>query len=453
MFKFMISNQAITWPAAPEVRRQKSESRITVVFVFLILLSLFSPFRIWAAEDLSLQDRLYDNYGIDLYGFWEVRNGWRLDRDADEKDASIAETRLQLDLGKDLGWGILKIKGDFLGDLVEEETRAILRECNLQFSPSDSIDVKLGRQTLTWGTGDLLFINDLFPKDWTSFFIGRDSEYLKAPSDAVKASLFFDFVNVDLAYVPIFNNSEYIDGSRLSYWNSMLGRTAGRDFVFGDHERNRFGNDSEYAIRASKNVNGKEIALYGYAGFWKTPEGLNPQTAKLFYPELSAYGLSIRQPVFGGIGNVEAGYYDSRDDRDGNDPMTRNSEIRFLAGYERELGRDFTGAFQYYLEFMQDYDQYRRVLPPGMRKADEYRHLFTVRLTKLLMNQNLKLSLFAYYSPSDEDCYLRPNIHYKINDQWAVEGGGNIFAGADDHTFFGQFEDNTNLYAGLRWSF
>lgn len=90
------------------------------------------------------------------------------------------------------------------------------------------MDVKLGRQVLTWGTGDLLFINDLFPKDWESFFIGRDTEYLKAPSDAFTASLFFAPLNVDLIYVPIFNNSTYINGSRLSYWNPLLERIAGR---------------------------------------------------------------------------------------------------------------------------------------------------------------------------------------------------------------------------------
>ena len=45
---------------------------------------------------------------------------------------------------------------------------------------------------LTWGTGDLLFINDLFPKNWKSLAIGRDDEYLKDPSGAVKASFFHD---------------------------------------------------------------------------------------------------------------------------------------------------------------------------------------------------------------------------------------------------------------------
>ena len=410
---------------------------------------LFIPLPVHSA---NLKDVLYDKYEIDLYGFAEVRQGFRTQDDPYEKDASISEGRLQLDLGRFFSWGMLKLKGDLLEDLVKDQFRAELREANLSLSPLDFMDLKIGRQVLTWGTGDLLFINDLFPKDWKSFFIGRDDEYLKAPSDAVKFSFFLDFVNMDLIYSPVFNGSNYIDGSRLSYWNPILGRTAGRDFIFGDDERNRFFDDSEYALRLYKNVGSTELALYGYYGYWSTPEGFNPSSVELFYPKLAVYGASARTSLLGGIGNVEMGYYDSRDDREGDDPLVRNSELRFLVGFERELMRDFTGGFQYYLEWMKDHDEYEDGLgdAPG---RDEYRHLLTMRLTKLMMNQNLKLSLFTYYSPTDDDAYLRPKVHYKITDQWSAEVGGNIFIKSDAHTFFGQFYKNTNAYAGIRWGF
>jgi len=108
---------------------------------------------------------------------------------------------------------------------------------------------------------------------------------------------------------------------------------------------------------------------------------------------------------------------------------------------------------QYYLELMLDYGAYKRTLPRGSQAADEYRHVITLRLTKLLMYQNLKLSLFTFYSPSDQDVYVRPNIHYNITDHWSAEAGANIFFGEKDHTFFGQFKDNTNVYLSLRWGF
>jgi len=419
---------------------------LTAIGAFMLMPSL-------ASATFAFQDTLSDDYRTDLFGFFETRAGFRTQDAAYEKDASIAEARLQLDLSSDLRWGILKFKGDMVGDLVEEEANPELREFNLVLTPLSNMDLKVGRQVLTWGTGDLLFINDLFPKDWVSFFIGRDDEYLKAPSDAVKASFFFDLVNLDLVYMPVFNNSTYIDGSRVSYWNPLLERTAGRDHLFEDEERLRFFRDSEIAMRIFKNVGSTEYALYGYNGFWSTPEGINPATGKGVYPRLSVYGASFRTTLFGGISNMEVGYYDSREDRDGNDPFIRNSEIRALAGFEKELARDFTGGCQYYVEYMQDYDNYKASQPPGAKLKDEVRHVVTLRLTKLLMNQNLKLSLFGYFSPSDKDGYLRPKVHYKITDQWAAEIGGNLFHGDEDYTFFGQFEDNTNVFAAIRWSF
>ena len=48
---------------------------------------------------------------------------------------------------------------------------------------------------------------------------------------------------------------------------------------------------------------------------------------------------------------------------------------------------------------------------------------------------------------------MLPNINYKLNENLALEIGGNIFFGDYPNTFFGQFQNNTNMYAGLRYSF
>jgi len=220
-----------------------------------------------------------------------------------------------------------------------------------------------------------------------------------------------------------------------------------------DEEPGRWFRDDEVALRLYKNVSGYEVAFYGYHGFWRTPAGMNPATGRATFPPLAVYGASVRGAVGKGIGNVEIGYYDSRRDRGGDNPFVNNSEFRLLLGYEQELAKNLTGGVQYYLEWLQDYGGYKRTLPPGAHARDEFRHLVTLRLTRLLMNQNLRLSLFTFYSPSDNDAYLRPKANYKINDHWSAEVGGNIFLGAQNHTFFGQFEENTNVYTGMRYSF
>ena len=395
-------------------------------------------------------------------GFLEVRGGVRTQDDPFQDSLSMAEARLQLEWQKDFELLTAKFTGDFIYDHVISSQSEIdlrrglgwfdLREAWMGFSPLKSMDVKLGRQILTWGTGDLLFVNDLFPKDWQSFFIGRDLEYLKAPSDAVKVSMFSDLIDVDLVYMPLMNPSRFISGERLSYYNKSLGRLAGQDVIIED----QLSDDPEFAARISRQVNSYELAGYGFWGHYKTPEGFDAGIGKAFYPRLNTYGASVRGPLLRGIANFEGAYYDSVKDRDGDDPSIPNSQVVLLTGYEMdlpEIASELTIGMQYFVEIMMNHDAYLDTLPAGMNPADEFRHVLTLRLTKQMLNQTLTLGLFTFYSPSDQDGYLRPKAAYKIDDNWTTELGANVFFGDRTDTFFGQFSHNSNVYASLRCSY
>lgn len=387
-----------------------------------------------------------------LHGFGETRVGPRIDGDpAHSESFTLAEIRLQADYERSWSAAALDAKGDLILDGVSDAVDTELRQACLTFRPAGSVDLRVGRQVMTWGTGDLLFINDLFPKDWRSFFIGRDEEYLKAPSDALRLGWFGSSVNLDLVYTPEFEADRFIRGERLSFFDPLAGGFVGDDRpLSADIPDNRF-DDDEIALRAYGNAGSYEIAAYAYTGFWKSPAGRDPDTLRATFPALDVFGASARGPIGPGIGSVEIGYYASRDDSNGSDPFVDNGEMRFLAGYELELARELTGSFQYYLERLLDHDRYTASLPAG-EPRDENRHVVTARLTKLLKNQTLIPSFFLYYSPSDRDGYLRPRLTYEPSDSWSVELGGNVFFGQDDHTFFAQFEGNSNLYAAVRFS-
>jgi hypothetical protein len=426
-------------------------SRLLWVAGFFIVFSLTATAAA-SDEKTEAKESFLSKLPIETHGFYEFRGGYRLLEDKHEKDMSIMEGRFQFDLLSYQDWGDVKVKGDVIGDMVLEEGDFDLREANIFSRPTDFMDVKVGRQILTWGTGDLIFINDLFPKDWQSFFIGRDTEYLKAPSDAAKVSLFGDWANLDIVYTPQFDHDRYISGERISYWNPNLDMIAGRNAIIHTDKPDKWFRDSEIAARLYKNIENYELAFYGYRGYWKSPGGQNATMTKAIFPDLNVYGASLRGDVGKGIGNAEIGYYESADDTSGRNPLINNSEMRYLVGYTQEIAKNLTMGLQYYIEQMLDYDQYKDNLPSGPAR-DRYRHLTTLRLTKLMMNQNLRLSLFTYYSPTDKDVYMRPNANYKVNDNLAVEIGSNIFFGDYPYTFFGQFHDNTNIYAGMRYSF
>ncbi|MDZ7753070.1 MAG: hypothetical protein U5S82_15785 [Gammaproteobacteria bacterium] len=401
---------------------------------------------------------------LTLAGFWEGRSGIRTQDDPNQNQATLGETRLQLRLEHADERVTARLTTDFLLDAVQDQDQhgldqadgegyVDLREASLAFRVIKQADIKAGRQILTWGTGDLIFVNDLFPKDWVSFLIGRDVEYLKAPSTSVKLALFSDFANLDLVYTPRFEPDRYIDGDRLSFFNPLENRLVGEDDNLHTDVPDQWWHDDEFALRLHRQLFGYQFAVYGYRGYWKSPAGFDLTNGDGIFPALSVVGASVEGPLAAGIGNLEIGYYDSRDDRDGDDPGIRNSELRVLAGYRQELARDLTLGLQYYLERMQDYGDYRDSLPPDNPSQDRSRHMLTTRLTRLELDQNLRLSLFVFYSPSDDDGYVRPSATFSVDDHWTLEGGANWFFGDEKHTFFGQFQDDTNLYAAIRYNF
>lgn len=387
---------------------------------------------------------------IELRGFFDSRIGVRTAHTLLASPASLAEHRLQLAVSG--AWPAFAFGAtvDFVYDLVLDDHEPDLetgqgaidpRELYLVVTPTPELDLKIGRQILTWGTGDLVFINDLFPKDWTAFLIGRDVSYLKAPSDAARLALYSEVADVDLVFTPRFDADRFPDRRRIVSWDPLLGRLAGDDAVPRVRYPDRWFEDVEVAARVRRAFGPWEVALYGYYGFFKSPSGValvdpgDPSQVELTFPALASYGASVRGPLAGGILNVEAGHYLSLDDPDHDDPLVANGEVRALVGYEHELAQDLVGSVQYYLEAVLD---------------DDERHVVTMRLTWRALRQSLVLSLFAFFSPSELDAHLRPHVAYAVDDHWRLEVGASLFVGADEDTFYGQFGDDSNVYFGLR---
>ena len=180
-----------------------------------------------------------------------------------------------------------------------------------------------------------------------------------------------------------------------------------------------------------------------------TPGGPMP-----VYPRLNLYGASIRGITLGGILWSEGGYYDSREDADGDNPLMPNSSIAGLIGYEKQIANNLTVNGQWQIDVIMDYDMYRDgQLGLNAFVRDEVRHLLTTRIRKLLMSELLTLEAFLFYSPTDEDGYLRLTTDYKYTDEVTLSVGANLFDGQYEETEFGQFRLNDNAYVKLTYGF
>lgn len=406
----------------------------------------------WAEDPWSSEARAGPSWSV--HGFAEGAGGVRTrDNPVIDDDVVLGELRSQLEV--DVRWRDLtmEFKGDALADRVEDGVTGDLRELNVAFEPSANTAVRAGRQILTWGTGDLLFLNDLFPKDFVSFFIGRDTEYLKAPSDAVKLSVFRTQASLNVVWSPVFDPDRFITGERLSYFSPQEGTQVAAPPKLSPRQPDDFPDDGELAVRLYNTVEGLEWALYGYRGFFKQPTALDPVSGRPTFSRLNVLGGSLRDALFGGIGNVEVAWYDSVEDRDGTDPFTPNSQLRFLTGHERELVSNLELGLQYYLEWTRQHQRLIDNAPNPAYVPEEFRHVLTARLTYAMSRDNLRWSLFTFYSPSDRDYYFRPAMHYRWSDAVSTTLGGNLFGGEQRHTLFAQMTENSNVYARIRYSY
>ena len=364
----------------------------------------------------------------------------------------MAEERLQLRLEATKDPFHIFLKADSWFDDVSKTGYAELREGYVDHT-ENKWDMRIGRQVITWGVGDLLFINDVFPKNYAAFFSGRPLEYLKDGVDATKIGIYPGFASFELLAIPFFTPGTFPSQQR--FWQfDPLAQVTNRV-----EEQPATGlQNTQFALRAYRDIAGFDVSLYTYRGFYGQPSIMpnNPMTPTrltLFYPELSEYGASAQGRALDGVLSLEAGYYDSRENESGKNPIFPNSQTRALVGYQRQMWEDFTIGLQYYFEYMHDYSNYISNLPPVFPKIPEYNDLTSIRLTQLLLHQTLKLSFFVFYSPTVGDYFLNPEIKYNFTDHIWAAIGANIFGGGSPASMFGMLRKDDNTYVQVRYEF
>ncbi len=395
---------------------------------------------------------------VSLHGFvqgeFSVRTNGEAPQNSEGGDFLLGEERLRLDLSAHDKSGVagMESKVDFFHDALTNTANIDLREAYAEFT-SKYIDFRMGRQIITWGVGDLLFINDVFPKDWAAFFSGQPLEYLKIGSDAIKIVLYPKIFSLKLVVTPIFRQDNLPTSARFFLFDPFPSVTARQTVLPTKSLKN-----VEVAVRIQRDIAGFDTSIYFSKGFWRTPGALlnsitAPTEISYVFPKLLTYGLSTQRAVLGGVFSLESGYYDSLDDRNGNDYSTPNSQARYFLGYKHPLWKEATLGFQYYGEYMFHHGAYQANLPAGFPVQDRLRQLVTASFTQMLAHQTLKLSLFSFFSPSDLDYQIIPEVQYHFTDELWAALGGNIFGGKKNNTFFGQMDKNDNVYLILRYEF
>jgi len=414
---------------------------------------------------------------LEWTGFLEIEQGGHIgDKSVVDKKWILSNRRFRLATNPSNDMGSAFIKADFIEDSVTGESKIDLREARVVMTPAEQIDLSIGKQVNTWGVADMLFINDLFPKNWISNFLGRDMESMKDSANSFRMTGYLGEVTMDLVYHPEFAPDTTPTGCRLSVYNPNSQSLIANESSCGDNS-NRFNqpdsDSSETAIRLKVQLGSYEIATYYYDGFFKNPKGLQWADSNgkgtgetdlatagytmltAYYPRLTVQGASLEGQLGPGIVALETGLYDSEEDKDGDNSLIENSKWKYLMGYRMDLSANLSAGLQWYQEQMLQYDAYEKSVQYSDYRKKEKHNTYTMRLTIKAQQETLFINLFTYQRPEDKDAFTKIDVSKRLNDNLEVVAGANIFEGQEHYEDreFGMLRDNDNVFVRMKYNF
>lgn len=336
--------------------------------------------------------------------------------------------------------GSLRAEG--LYDRSIETGRVRVREAFIDWAPNGGVNLKFGRQVLTWGVSDYLYVNDIFPKNYDSFFTGGGFDRMKEPVDAARAT--WTSGGMDVEAVAARAKADRSPNSR------RFAATAMREQAT---EAGNANDRVDVALKVSGHLGGWDLA--GYAAtlgsreprFFMDAGGLHFEQ-----PWMRHFGASITGNAAGGLIWLEGALRDASTSRAG--VVSRHSideTAKFIGGYSREVGTDLTASVQLQLEAMNYRDRYLASLAPGLRPVKRIGTTLHLRVQGRWINQTVGAGAQLFVG-NEGDTHFNPFASWSPADGWTFEGGANLFKGKPD-TRYGAFKDDSNVYVLGRFSF
>ncbi len=350
-------------------------------------------------------------------------------------------------------WGDGKIEGriqnEDLGDRQNFQGRLLEAYANLYFR---SVDVRLGKQIITWGRADALNPTDnLTPKDFT-LLSAKDEEERRIGSTAVKVNYYRDLFTLSLIWLPLFNPS-------------TIPLSAPPGFLLREEKRDE-GHPTDQGFAAKLDRTGGDIdwSVSYYYGLDVLPTGRSVSATEtvLQHNRLHVFGADFARPIgrYGVRG--EAAYVITQDQR-GTTPFIKNPYFFYVLGADRDITEDLNVNLQFYQRIIVNFEDPFKVQDPAARNTavlnaifnqqqDRVQEGITGRIKATWWNKTLEGELLGVFNANRTDFFLRPSLAYAFTDVWKGFIGADIFNGRKD-SFFGRLQNTTALFVEVRATF
>ncbi len=405
--------------------------------LILILLLMASQFAIAQNPDISGFAR---NYTGVLY---------------DNGDFTILQNTFNLDISKS-GDKIAFKANPMLYHYNSDSLNLRLRELylNLYFN---NFDLRIGKQQVVWGKADGVFITDIVsPLNLTEFLL-PDFDEIRTGVIATKFDYYIGNSTFEVIWMPVITPTETPPES--SIWYTAPDFPIAPTFDYSKEYIDPSLKNSEVFVKYSAMTSKIDFEIMGAYTWDDYPtmhiqKTIDPATMQLtglnITPEhhrLSVGGGSFSTEIKGVILRGEAAYYNGKyfqtEDPLQIDAIIQKDYLHYLAGLDFIIG-GVNLSTQFIQQTIFDYD--KNIV------NEEIDNTMTFMARYDLLRETLHLELFSYIGLTNNDALIRPKISYDFDDSFSILLGSNIFVGDSDGRF-GQYSENSMIYAKLKYNF
>ena len=385
-----------------------------------------------------------DELSLQLNGFVDSYHALQVER---PHKIMSSRTRLRLEMRANYGEASLFSSVNLAyNSLIKEQSGAFLREAYFDYA-GKYLEVKAGRQIVTWGVADGLRITDLIsPMDYTEF-MANDYDDIRVPVNAIDLKYPGESFSAEVVFVPV---PEYFviptnDGNP---WQMPVPNGVRMDLSGTPEKRIK---NSEVGGRLRFFLENLDFSITALRTFNKSPVTvmkLDPETKsaliKGVYKPMNVVGGDVSIPAGELVIRGEAGFYFG-------EPIALRNACDFrlrktfngLVGLDWYAGGNWTFMFQYMHKIVMDY---RDEL--GLEQNTS---MLTARISKELLNNTLKLSVYGMFDVDNVGFYVRPAGDYLLNDQITLSLGADILGGR--RGTFETYKKNTQIWVKGKFFF
>jgi len=361
-------------------------------------------------------------------------------------DFTTSRTRLRAELRVDYENAYLftSLNGVH-NSILDDRTGIQLQEAYFNYQ-NDFVEFKAGRQIVVWGVADGLRVTDLIsPVDYTEF-MSSDYDDMRMAVDGFRVKYPGERVNAEIVYVPVPRYFQMPLGED-NPWRPDLPEKAGLDFPEGPDAKFKNGDfgtrvsfflsNLDFSISALHTHNQSPVSVV-------EPVSMDSVVIHGIHETMTMVGGDMSMPVGEFVFRAEfaeyfgeaLGYANSLD-------YARKNTFNALGGIDWYAGDNWTFMVQYLHKYIADYSH---DLAPEKNSSE-----MTFRISKELLNNTLKLSLYGVFDIDNLGYYGRASGDYSVTDQVMISLGYDHFGGKRGQ--LAGYKKNREVWAKAKYYF